>query len=206
MDNLFLNKEKIEEYDNIFLTSDPHFHHEKIIQYCKRPFYNVEEMNETLISNWNDVVTDDSLVFLLGDVCLGNKNKMNQVMRRLNGDIIYIYGNHHRDKDFDSHRFTSMHDILYVDLNSKFSFYATHFPLMTWTRRIKNETETNFKCINAFGHVHHNPRECSGFDSNLPLWDNQLDVGVDNNNFYPWNLKDIIKIMDDRERGIKQYT
>lgn len=55
----------------VYFTSDTHFYHSNIIGFCKRPFKNVEDMNETLIENWNRVVGQDDIVFHLGDFCLG---------------------------------------------------------------------------------------------------------------------------------------
>lgn len=40
-----------------FFTSDTHFYHSNIIKYCLRPFADAHEMNETLIANWNNVVS-----------------------------------------------------------------------------------------------------------------------------------------------------
>lgn len=52
---------------NIFFTSDTHFWHENIIKFCNRPFSSVEEMNDTIIENWNKVVGENDIVFHLGD-------------------------------------------------------------------------------------------------------------------------------------------
>ena len=57
--------------DRLFFTSDTHFNHTNILQYCNRPFKIVDQMNETIITNWNNVVEPDDIVFHLGDFCLG---------------------------------------------------------------------------------------------------------------------------------------
>ena len=49
----------------VFFTSDTHFYHGNIIRFCNRPFKDVEMMNETIISNWNDTVGQDDIVFHL---------------------------------------------------------------------------------------------------------------------------------------------
>lgn len=54
----------------IWFTSDLHLNHSKIIEYCNRPFSNIEEMNEMLINNWNSVVKPKDIVFCLGDIAL----------------------------------------------------------------------------------------------------------------------------------------
>lgn len=66
--SLFQNKFSGE---NLFFTSDTHFFHEGIIKFCTRPFESVEEMNETLIRNWNETVPKDGTVFHLGDFAFG---------------------------------------------------------------------------------------------------------------------------------------
>src|SRR6266851_5659198 len=41
---------------SIWFTSDTHFHHENIIDYCRRPFAHAYEMNNEMIRRWNEVV------------------------------------------------------------------------------------------------------------------------------------------------------
>ena len=48
---------------SVWFVSDTHFDHENIIKYCNRPFADVNEMNETLIKNWNNVVKPNDIVF-----------------------------------------------------------------------------------------------------------------------------------------------
>ena len=56
---------------DVFIISDTHFSHDNIIGYSNRPFNNVEEMNETLVRNWNSVVKPTDWVICLGDFALG---------------------------------------------------------------------------------------------------------------------------------------
>ena len=49
----------------IFMISDPHFWHQNIIKYENRPFDNTEQMNKTIIKNWNKVVERDDEVFFV---------------------------------------------------------------------------------------------------------------------------------------------
>lgn len=79
----------------IFYISDTHFNHSNIINFDKRPFTNVDEMNETLIHNWNSVVKRGDQVYILGDFCWSrDENVWISILRRLNGQKFLIRGNH----------------------------------------------------------------------------------------------------------------
>ena len=67
-------------------------------------------MNETIISNWNNTVGQDDIVFHLGDFCLGGSAEWTKILDRLNGKIYLIMGNH----DLKNIR----HWILYFDISS----------------------------------------------------------------------------------------
>ncbi len=79
-----------------WLISDPHFGHENIIKYCERPFSSVEEMDNTMIENWNSVVNNGETVLILGDFALSSPSKTMWYGQQLKGDKYLIKGNHDR--------------------------------------------------------------------------------------------------------------
>lgn len=78
----------------IFLISDTHFNHKNIIEYEDRPFASTDEMNQTMIKNWNDRIGEDDIVYHLGDVGLGNVSQLKEIVPQLNGHKVLIKGNH----------------------------------------------------------------------------------------------------------------
>lgn len=80
-----------------YFISDTHFNHKNIIEYCDRPFETVEEMDEYIVNKWNSVVGKDDTVYHLGDFALGmHQDQVKDLLRKLNGEIILIMGNHDR--------------------------------------------------------------------------------------------------------------
>ena len=61
----------------IWLISDTHFGHTNVIKYCNRPFESSDEMDKTIIKNWNNTIKKYDKVFLLGDVVDDSYNEMN---------------------------------------------------------------------------------------------------------------------------------
>lgn len=131
--------------NKIWVTSDSHFCHRNILIYeaANRPFKDRDEMNEALIQRWNERVSDADLVLHLGDFSFGNKNRIKEIVSRLNGRIWLLLGNHDReqhynwiDLGFDK---AIKHPFL---LDGKFIF--SHEPL---------ETIPDGK-VNIYGHVH----------------------------------------------------
>ena len=131
----------------VFVIADTHFWHKNIIDYCDRPFNSVEEMNSTLIKNWNKTVTNNDIVIHLGDVGLGPKEKIAPIVQSLKGIKILIMGNHdnlseqaYRDMGFWTvSRFPIVYDGFYI---------MSHAP-------IQLPNKTCYK--NIYGHVHNDP-------------------------------------------------
>ena len=78
---------------NIFFTADLHLGHSNIIKYCNQPFQTVEEMNEKLIQNWNDTVSDKDDIYVVGDFAFMGIKHMEEFLKRLKGRKYLLRGN-----------------------------------------------------------------------------------------------------------------
>lgn len=80
----------------VFFIADTHFGHRGIIEFSEtkphRPFTNIEEHDEELISRWNATVQPKDTVWHLGDFCFGKRNL--EIASRLNGNKKLVMGNH----------------------------------------------------------------------------------------------------------------
>lgn len=185
---------KFTDGSKIFFSSDSHYNHEGIIKFSKRPFKDVEEMNKTMIDNWNATVPQDGLVFHLGDFAWGGYPLWKRIREQLNGDIILIKGNH------DLKNLTQTAHELFKDVKFQMRIeiegrkvWLNHFPLLCYsgTYRDKNGIE-----YNLFGHVHTSNylERNTGLDYQRcidNLFPTQYDVGVDFNDFKPISWYDV---------------
>lgn len=61
-----------------YFTADTHFFHKELIhdtRFANRMFFSVNDMNNTIVENWNSVVNDNDTVYHLGDIALINSKK-----------------------------------------------------------------------------------------------------------------------------------
>lgn len=65
-----------------------HFSHTNIIRYANRPFATIEEMDCSLIANWNSSVCMDDQVYFLGDFGLGDVDHLHSICAQLNGQKV----------------------------------------------------------------------------------------------------------------------
>lgn len=90
-----------------WLLGDPHFSHKNILKFEPvRQFKDTEEMDETIINNYNMTVNDGDIVYWLGDMFFCNTPRMEYICNRLNLNRtrnILIRGNH--DKDISNNKF-----------------------------------------------------------------------------------------------------
>ena len=77
----------------IYFTSDLHFNHDKEFIYKNRGFNTIDEMNSTIIRNWNNLVEDSDIVYILGDIMLGTDESI-ELFNKLKGQKKIVLGNH----------------------------------------------------------------------------------------------------------------
>lgn len=161
-----------------FVTSDLHFWHNNIINFCNRPFGSVEHMNEQLIKNWNMVVSEQDHVWFLGDFSFGTYDQTADILNQLKGIKHLIVGNHDRkgraDKLFNRdwrNWFVDSHDYFRLKVPEG-KFVLCHFPFSSWERGY----------VNLHGHLH----SLKGYKNK---W-KQYDVGADANDYTPLLISD----------------
>ena len=81
----------------IYFTGDQHFGHANIIKHCNRPFDTVSEMDEYLLAEWNNRVTTNDTVYILGDRFFRNAVSASDYLCKLHGKKHLIKGNHDKD-------------------------------------------------------------------------------------------------------------
>lgn len=164
----------------IYFTSDLHLGHEAVIKYQNRPFANIEEMNRTLINNYNAVVKNNDTCYILGDICHHiNLSMANEVISKLNGHKILIIGNH--DQIYDAKLFDEVYRYFTTSINDKY-FVMFHYPILSWQK-------ANSGFIHIHGHIHSNGEYNSKNREQHIL---RYDVGVDSNLYYPVSVYQIL--------------
>jgi calcineurin-like phosphoesterase family protein len=176
-----------------FYTSDNHFFHKKILdlQRHTRLGSSMEEMHELMIDKWNNQVSENDEVFILGDMFfLGGKqwSKIYSTLDRLKGIKHLIVGNHD-------------HFALTVDDTELLKYFYSiqsykeekigdtlicmmHYPIYRWNRQ-------QYGSIHLHGHTH------GSYQGEGKI----LDVGIDNRpncDMGLWELEEILDFMINR--------
>jgi len=156
----------------IWFTSDTHFNHKNILEYCARPYYDVIEMNNQMIEQWNSQVRPQDTVYLLGDFTLSHDAvQIASWITKLKGSIKLIPGNHdwwikekkvidylqaYHKEDWARWEIRPWMDFL---KHNKKKIIMSHYPLESWRED-----------IHLHGHTHGKSAPKEG----------RLDVGWDN--------------------------
>ena len=171
--------------NKIWLISDTHFGHEKILEYCDRPFSSIREHDEYLIYKWNSKVEKDDTVVHCGDFALGtSRGYINSVCKKLNGKKRLVLGNHDIHTDIFAKYFK-----LYGSFEPRRGVICTHIPI----HPMNIMSDLNRFKINIHGHTHNT--EVLTYDSptKRSKHKNYVNVSVEKINYTPVLLSKAIK-------------
>lgn len=163
---------------NVWVTSDLHFGHEAILNHCNRPFNTIKEMDEYLIEQWNNLIDKQDHVYIVGDFAFNNHMKY---IEALKGRKHLIVGNHDSMNSECLKRFVTVSEQKQIKYSNRF-FVLSHCALRTW-----NDCQRGN--IQLFGHTH----------GRMDTYNLSFDIGVDTNNYKPYNLDEIMKKVRERE-------
>jgi calcineurin-like phosphoesterase family protein len=178
---------KFEDGSKVFFTSDTHWGHTNILEFCNRPYKNVEEMNHCLIDNWNKKVPADGLVFHLGDFAWGGYPFWKNIRDQLNGKIILIKGNHD-EKNLTTTGAQELFEHVAYQMKIRIegrAIYLNHNPFLCYGGTYRDPKGLVYQC---HGHVHLSKTNPNGLDVERVLkyeFPTQYDVGVDFNDYTP---------------------
>lgn len=175
----------------IYVTSDLHFGHDREFIWKVRGYNSVDNMNIDLVSKWNNIVTDEDDVYVLGDLMLGLPQNIEYV-KKLHGKLHIVLGNHD----------TKKREEMYKELNNvvevacairldykKYHFFMTHYPCLTGNLEKESLRQMT---LNLCGHTH-TANAFSDWDKG-PIYHCDIDA----HNGYPVCLDNIIEEMKNK--------
>lgn len=168
-----------------YYIGDTHFGHTNIIHMNNRPFANVEEMNQTMIQNWNAMVNEEDDIYIIGDLFYKGGNPV-PTLKQLKGKKHLIIGNHDGSlikNPVTRKFFVEIKDILTI-WDGKQMVVLFHYPIAEWNGYFRNS-------ILLYGHIHNN----TGNDTYqiMKSRKNAYNVGADILAYTPQTLDNVIK-------------
>jgi len=190
----------------IWFTADTHFGHANVIKYCDRPFRHKYEMDEVMITKWNERVKVEDIVFHLGDFSFYGSIETEKIIRKLNGHKILIRGNHDKGENYylskGFHQYFKNHYAITLNCTNEI-INLSHYPYYEVydhddrkhkfaDRMLKKQGNKWLLC----GHVH----------EKWKVKDTCINVGVDQWGFAPVSLEEIIKYREEIEASRKSNS
>lgn len=134
-----------------FYISDCHFGHGNVIKFDGRAFETVEEMEETMIENWNSVVDKEDKVYILGDFCWSkDEAEWIRILDRLNGSQKFLVKGNHDLTNMSptlKNKFAAIYNYVEIKDNGR-RVICCHYPMPFY------RSNYNKNIYHLYGHVH----------------------------------------------------
>ena len=167
-----------------YYISDLHFGHRAVLDFDQRPFFDVQEMDRVLIYSWNNRVTKNDQVYILGDFAFKNEEPFSWYLKQLAGQKHLIIGNHDKKllKDEEAMGyFVSVDYQLAVTDNQK-HLILSHFPFAEWDGFYRD-------VYHIYGHIHNKRNDAF---QHMRKYETALNAGCMINNYCPVSFKELI--------------
>ena len=180
----------------VYFTSDLHFYHDKDFIWQARGFKSIDEMNAEIVRRWNEIITADDYVYILGDLTLGKVEEGLKLIAQLNGNLHIIRGNHDTDKKEE--KYLELPNIVTVEFATiykykKVIFWLSHYPTITSNYDDDKPWAKHLVCL--FGHTH---QEQPFYNDNPYMFN----VGMDAHNCTPISIEEIIESIRNKKQEL----
>ena len=166
-----------------FFIADTHFGHGAIIDLCHRPFRRSEEMDRFIVNRWNEKVSRNDTVYVVGDLFYKHKDP-EKILKQLKGKKRLLVGNHDGGwlNRMNASRYFLSVDHFIETSDGKHTLVLCHYPLMSWKHELKSYM--------IHGHIHNNTNSLywSVIRNNPRL----LNAGTDINGFEPVSFDEMV--------------
>lgn len=163
-----------------WMTADWHIDHANIIKFCNRPFNNVKQMNEVIVSNVNSLVQPKDTLYVIGDLAFRGAN-LRLLRDSINCNNVFVVpGNH--DKVSQLQPYFNILPQCRMYKGYGIEIVLCHYAMRVWNR-------SHYGVGHLYGHSHGQLPPIPGAAS--------FDVGVDCWNFFPLSI-DQVKAEFDR--------
>lgn len=186
----------------IYFTSDTHYSHKNLVKGSSRwddvsrcrNFKSLKEHDDFIVNSINSVVGVEDTLYHLGDWSFGGIENIEIFRRRINClDVHLILGNHdqHIDANPDAfmHIFSSISHYKEISVNGN-KIVLSHWPMKVWHKSHRGSWQLH-------GHCHDHLRPDEWWTRSKPNERRRtMDVGMDTNDYKPWSLETLEKMMD----------
>ena len=181
----------------IYYISDLHLGDERVFEKCNRPFKDTKELEIEIVNRWNKKVSENDVVYVLGDIAEDNYLQAIEIFKELNGEKHLIIGNHDLkmlEKIKNAHIFKSIEFMNIIEDDGRVVCLC-HYPLMDWM-------EFSRGGYHIYGHIHNKTNKNNiAYEQIKEYYKDKpcFNAGVDVINFQPVTLSEMIKLKEEHK-------
>ena len=178
-----------------FYISDLHLNDKRVFKLCGRPFNSLKEMEDFIIKRWNEKVSDNDDVYILGDLSDNSIKAIEQFLLKVKGKKHLIIGNHDVKYLKEEHL-----EQLFVDINGLLHLKdkgrkvcVCHYPLLDWL----SGKEITY---HIYGHIHNKTAANGKMYEDIKIYYSDkpaFNASVDVIGFEPVTLDELIKLKEE---------